>query len=145
MKYLINTCISSFLILFILVFATNAEENKKKFEEKKKKKFEERLKNMRPEVKDHIFSEIDDGDGVLDDKEREEVMKMMRQTAKRLRTNLVAEEIPSAVVAGKESAAAETACPRSLPWTSPRLHPAASRMKIKMRHTCSKGERVPNF
>ena len=65
MKYLVNTCISSFLILFILVFATNAEENKKKFEEKKKKKFEERLKNMRPEVKDHIFSEIDDGDGVI--------------------------------------------------------------------------------
>ena len=79
MKYLINTGISGFLILFILVFATNAEENKKKFEEKKKKKFEERLKNMRPEVKDHIFSEIDDGDGVLDDKERDEVMKMMRQ------------------------------------------------------------------
>ena len=71
MKFLVNTCIYSFLILFILVFATNAEENKKKFEE--------RLKNMRPEVKDHIFSEFDDGDGVLDDEEREEVMKMMRQ------------------------------------------------------------------
>ena len=79
MKFLVNTCISSFLILFILVFATNAEENKKKFEE--------RLKNMRPEVKDHIFSEIDDGDGVLDDEEREEVMKMMEEYRKNNQIN----------------------------------------------------------
>ncbi len=82
MKYSINTCISSFLILFILVFATNAEENKKKFEEKKKKKFEERLKNMNADVKDYIFSEFDDGDGVLNEEERKEVMKMMGEHRK---------------------------------------------------------------
>ena len=82
MKYLINTCISSFLILFTLVFATNANENKKKFEEKKKKKFEERLKNMNADVKDYIFSEFDDGDGVLNEEEKKEVMKMMGEHRK---------------------------------------------------------------
>lgn len=82
MKYLVNTCISSFLILFALIFATNANENKKKFEEKKKKKFEELIKNMNADAKDYIFSEFDDGDGVLNEEERKEVMKMMSEHRK---------------------------------------------------------------
>ena len=38
--------------------------------------------NMNADVKDYIFSEFDDGDGVLNEEERKEVMKMMGEHRK---------------------------------------------------------------
>lgn len=92
MKNLINKFLLGILIVLTTVLIVNADEKRelfkkdiknKKSEFKNKDNFKKRFDNMSSERKDFILDEFDsDGDGNINEEEREELKKRMEEYRK---------------------------------------------------------------